>query len=139
MRKSLPCRVVLDTNVLLSAILFGGYPRTILESAKKRDLHLVTSKALLLEAANVLSKKFAWSSSDIQDVVQGVDVFAEVIATHSKLRVIKNDPSDNMVLECALDGRAEVIISGDKRHVLPLKRFRNIPILSPATFVRKYL
>ncbi len=131
-------KAVFDTNVYLSAILFGGPPRICLELARARDVVLITSRAILLELASTLREKFRWSDKDISAVIVGISKFATIVRPQSKMDVIHEDPDDNRILEAALEGRADFIISGDKRHVLPLKTFEGIRILSAADFLKQY-
>lgn len=132
-----PFRVVFDTNIFISAIIFGGNPRAILELARAREIQLITSRAILLELAKKLHFKFGWGQGEIEEVVSGIGAFAPIVVPGKKVRKIKADPADNRVLEAALEARVEFIISGDKRHILPLKKFRNIVILSPVEFLKE--
>lgn len=134
-KKSL--RVVFDTNIFISAIIFGGNPRAILELARAGEIKLITSKAILLELAKKLHSKFSWGQGEIEEVVGGIGAFAQIVNPGKKVRKIKADPADNRVLETALEAQAEFIISGDKRHILPLKKFKNVVIVSPAEFLKE--
>ncbi len=131
-------KVVFDTNIYLSAILFGGPPRICLELARAGDVALITSRAILLELAITLREKFLWSDKDISDVIVGISKFATIMRPQSRVDMIHEDPDDNRTLEAALEARANLIISGDKRHVLPLKTFEGIRILSAADFLKQY-
>jgi uncharacterized protein len=131
-------RVVFDTNIYLSAILFGGPPRMCLELARKGTIKLYTSKAILLELAQKLANKFMWPRKDIHDVIHGIAQFAFIVQPKQRIHVIKVDPSDNIILEAAREAKANYIVSGDKKHILPLKTFEPTRILSPATFLKKF-
>lgn len=131
-------RVVFDTNVFISAIIFGGNPRVCLELAREGKIQLVTSSAILLESAKKLNEKFGWSQEEIEEVIEGIGVFAEIVSPKEHLQIVKKDEADNRILECAAEGKTDFIVSGDKRHLLPLKKFKKIPIVSPAKFVRLY-
>lgn len=130
-------RVVFDTNIYLSAILFGGALRLCLEAARRGEIILIVSRAILLELAKVLREKFGWGDSEIADVIVGLSKFSIIVRSTRKLTVIKDDPSDNRILEAAVEGKADMIISGDKQHILPLHRFRGIEILSAAEFLKR--
>lgn len=101
-------RVVLDTNVTISALFWSGHPRTIYNLVRDRKLTMLISK----------------------------DIENEFIKTSSKISVITADPTDNIFLECAADGRADYIISGDK-HLLDLGTYSGIPILKAKDFLVK--
>lgn len=133
MRQNL--NVVFDTNIYLSAILFGGNPRTCLELAREGSLQLVTSSAILFELASKLDKKFSWAVDDIKEVIEGVSTIAIVVRPREKLSVIRDDESDNRILECAKEAKADYIISGDKKHLLRMHHFENISILSAKQFL----
>lgn len=131
-------KVVFDTNILISAIIFGGNPKTCLELARTGELELYTSKPLLLEFAQKLKVKFKWDDQDINDVIEGIAKFAQITEPKLKITLIKKDPPDNRVLECALEAKADFIVSGDKKHLLSLKKFKNSPILSATEFLNIY-
>ena len=127
-------RVVLDTNVLVSGLLFDGPPGALLHLALVGDLDLVLSSALLSELERVLHRKFPHADAMAWETLAILKDTADLVTPTSRLIVIADDVDDNRVLECALDGRADTMVSGD-RHLLALKTFRHIRILSP----REYL
>lgn len=123
-------RVVFDTNIFISAIIFGGNPRQCLELAREGEIQLYTSKAILLELTKKLIKKFAWNEEETGEMIKGLGVFSKIVIPKSQVSVIKDDPADNKILECAIEGEVDYIVSGDKKHILPLKRFKNIPTVT---------
>ena len=129
-------RVVLDTNVYISAILFGGNCEEILRFAALGSYDLIISESILKELKGILDKKFHWSKKQISETLSYIKGLAEVIKPDISLSVIKNDPSDNKILECALKAKAACIVTGDKAHLLPLKVYKGIKILSPSDFLR---
>lgn len=128
-------KVVFDTNVFISAILFGGNPRKILELAREGEIRLFTSSAILLELAEKLYIKFQWSQEEIKDVVLGIGAFTQTVKPQTKIHKITADPDDNRILECAIKAKADFIISGDKHHMLSLKEFEGVKIVSPTEFL----
>lgn len=129
-------RVVLDTNVYISAILNPGKARDALELAREGAFTLVISEPILLEIERLLRLKLGYRSNDIALVLQairGLRVFASPAQT---LSVIKDDDADNRLLECALEGAAQYIVTGDQRHLLPLQQFEGTRLVSPSAFVR---
>lgn len=131
-------RVVIDTNVFVSALNFGGPPDEVLSLVWAGDVQLIISPFLLDEITGVLQETFGWSRTHTTQVLQKIKRFAVVVVPSTTLSVIKERSADNRVLECAVDGKARYIISGDKRHLLCLKEYQGIAIISPADFLRLY-
>jgi uncharacterized protein len=129
-------KVVFDTNVLVSAIIFGGNPRACLDLARDRKVDMFTSKTLLLELTQKLNKKFQLREDKIENIIKGISFFTTIIAPQINITLIKQDPSDNAVLEAAIQANADYIISGDKKHLLPLKKFKGISIIAAANFLK---
>lgn len=127
--------IVCDTNILISAIIYGGNPERIIFAAKKGELSLFISPAILLELSRILHVKFGWQEYQIREAISYLGNLSTVIKPTKRITLIRTDTSDNRILECALAARADYIVSGDKRHLLPIKKFRNIPIVSPAAFL----
>jgi putative PIN family toxin of toxin-antitoxin system len=127
-------RVVADTNVFISALMFGGLPGSFLDLALLQSFLLVTSPALLDELDEKLRLKFGLSPNDADLVRARLQSSAVVVKPIVILEVIKDDPDDNRVLECALAGEANYIVSGD-RHLLQLSSYEGIPILTVRQFM----
>ena len=128
-------RIVLDTNVLISAFVFpGGTPEEVYRLVLEGKVELITSRPLLAELGSILTSKFGWQRDRVEDVVSQILRIAEVVKPTKKLLVITADPSDNRVLEAALEGRAETVVSGD-RHLLQLESWRGISFRSPSAFL----
>ena len=127
-------RVVFDTNILVSALVFpGGQGDAALRRIIAGTDRLLMSRAILDELLEVLSRKFARDAEELAHVAVFVSELAMVVAPRRRLRVVKDDP-DNRILECAIAGRAEAIVTGDKA-LLALGNFRNIPVVT----LRSYL
>jgi len=105
-------RVVFDTNIIISAVVFGGPPRLCLEFAREGRFELFITSAILLELSHVI----------------------EVV---HKINTIISDDSDNRILEAAAQARAHLIVSGDKRHILPLKKYKKTKIITAAEFLKQ--
>ncbi|MCX6557149.1 MAG: putative toxin-antitoxin system toxin component, PIN family [Candidatus Aminicenantes bacterium] len=130
--------LVLDSNVYISAVLFGGKPRQIIEAALAGRIRLAVSASILEEIEGVLSgKKFKFPETAAREIVSEISILAEIFEAVEKVSQIKNDPDDNRILECALAASAAAIVSGDS-HLLALGSFRGIPILSPGKCLEKY-
>lgn len=122
-------RVVFDSNVYISALLFDGPPRQILEFAMKRHVILIASDAIINETAGKLRDKFSWPEHRIEQFVRATSRLAELNKPKRKTSVAP-DEADNRVLKWAIAGEANLIISGDK-HLLRLKSYQRIPIQKP--------
>jgi putative PIN family toxin of toxin-antitoxin system len=131
-------RVVADTNVLISALLFGGLSEQIFLAGLRGEIQLITSPPLLRELERVLRGKFEFDVRLVKEILDQVKDVMEIVEVASRIDVISHPEEDNRVLECAVDGRAEAIVTGDTKHILPLKEYRGIKILSPSEFA-KYL
>jgi len=132
-------RAVIDTNVLISAIFWTGSPKRLLNRVRRGEVTLVTSRVLLDELKEILvrpDKPFKLTEEEADRVVKAMQNVAEVVETQSQVRVCR-DEKDNKVLECAVDGRAEWIITGDA-HLLELQSFKNVRIVTVAEFLRKF-
>lgn len=129
-------KVVADTNVYISAILFGGKPEEVRDLAWKGEIEFLLSEEILGEIARVLKRKFGWSDQPISETLEEIRDISTLIIPIKTLSVIKEKESDNRILECAVEGKAQYIVSGDKHHLLPLKEFRGISILSLGEFLR---
>jgi len=129
-------RVVLDTNVYLSALLHGGKPEKILWHSHnpQQRYELYTSIAILQELARVLIEKFLWLDRDTNKEIHRLADWADVVKTTKSISAIPSDESDNRILECAVKAKANFIVSGDA-HLLDLKEYKGIRILKPAQFL----
>lgn len=132
-------RVVFDTNIFISAILFGGNPRTCLEMARLDEIELYTSKTLFLELAEKLRDKFGYSEPEIVEIIEGLSRFIQIVEPKITVDIIKQDESDNRVLEVAKEVGADFVVSGDKKHILPLRQFGKVHIVSATDFLKVVL
>lgn len=125
-------RVVLDTNVLIAAALKGEFAESIVEMANENLLILVTSEDILNELIVKLHTKFNWQRIDINSFVTIIKEMSSVVEVTEKVSVVIRDPKDNKVLECALAGKADLIVSADQ-DLIQLKIFQGIGIIHPKT------
>jgi uncharacterized protein len=132
--------VVLDTNVIVSAILSRkGNPAEIIRRWEAEEFDVATSQVLIQELEKALNynqvRKYTQTSDEeIQNLLARLHTAAIVVDPQIQLNVIAKDPDDNRVLECALSARAHYIISGNK-HLLDLKEHEGVIIMSPASFL----
>jgi len=131
-------RVVLDSNVLISAVVFGGKPREILDLAVGGKIKLALSGDILEETRAVLAgKKFRYPARVLYSIEKEITVVCEIVDPEEEIQSIPEDSQDNRVLACAVEAGSDYIITGDK-HLLELGRFRNIKIARPDEFLREY-
>ena len=128
-------RVVLDANIYISAILFGGLPDEIIKLGQIGSIQILLSDQIKSEIKKVLKVKFKWTDNQIKETEQFLsDITEKVDSSSITIDVIKDDPTDNQVLETAKSGKADIIISGDS-HLLKLKKYKSIKIISPRDFL----
>jgi len=133
-------RAVLDANVFVSALLSPkGFPSRVLAAWRAERFHLVTSLAILEEISRVLqypkiALRHHWPEERIQLFIEDVAHLAILTPGERRLNLIAEDPSDNRYLECAMEGAAEYIVSGDQ-HLLRLRTYEGIRILTPGEFL----
>lgn len=129
-------RIVLDTNVLISALLFGGRLESLIEKWKAGALVPVFSRATFAEFRKVLTyPRFGLTEQEINVIIEDeILPYSDVVETGEEISGICRDSGDDIFLSCALAARAEAIVSGDQ-DLLDLGSFRDIPILSVNTFL----
>lgn len=133
----MPLRVVVDTNIFISSF-WGGKPREIIDLWSHGDIILCISDEILKEYLEVMIRlKLSPDKIDKFIVLFGEKHFIENIKPIQNFKIIKDDPDDNMFIDCAVALKADYIISGDK-HLLNLKSFKNIALLAPAEFLIIY-
>ena len=127
-------RVVFDTNILVSAIVLpGGRGDDALRRILEGPDELIISKPIIDELLLVLARKFSRDPEELSRIALFINDAAELVHTRRRLRVLEDEP-DNRILECALKGRAETIVTGDKR-MLELGSYKTVSIVS----LRQYL
>lgn len=129
---------VIDTNVLISAIFWTGRPKQLLNKIRHGEITFLTSQILLDEFNKILvraDKPFKLSEKEAEQVVETMRNLAEVIQPRSRVSIC-GDENDNRVLECAVDGRAEWIISGDL-HLLELQSYQGVKVVTVGDFLNQ--
>lgn len=136
-------KVVLDTNVIVSGTLIEkGHPAKILNEWRDGRFTLVISEEIIEEVKDVLNdkelrKKYKkLTKQRVGRLINFIRRHSLIVPGKLHLEVVKEDPEDNKILTAALEGDADCIVSGDD-HLLKLKRFQGIPILSPANFAKQ--
>jgi uncharacterized protein len=126
-------RVVLDTNIYISGWGFGGKPALVLDAIALPRVTLIATNEILAELEDVLSKKFGWPRRSIDSALEKIRNTAAMVNPSFVLTDCA-DPDDNRILEAAVAGVADCIVSGDN-HLLRMKTFRGIEILTPGDFL----
>ena len=131
--------VVVDTNVFVSAFLFGGIPGRLIELWKSRKIKPYLSSEIITELLRVLAyPKFELTEEEIQYLLYfEILPYCKVVQTESGSIIIKADPSDDKFLRCCGATKAKVLISGD-RHLLKLRKYKNTLVLTPAQFLKRF-
>ena len=128
-------KVVLDSNIIISATIFGGKPRAVLELALEGKIELAVSTEILQEIRTVLSgKKFQFPAPVINSIITEIEIIGEIVEPLITIKTIQKDPADNKILECAVAAGADLIVSGDV-HLLELKVFQGIRIVNASDFL----
>ena len=127
-------KVVFDANILVSALVFpGGRGEAALRRIVEEQDQLVISKPILGKLLGILGRKFARDAEELAHAAVFLSELGTTVKPRQRLRVVKDDP-DNRILECAITGRADAIVTGDKA-LLALREYRGVHILS----LREYL
>ena len=128
-------RIVLDTNIIVSAIFFKGKPREIYDFVLNERYVTITSSTLISELTGILIKRFSLSLAEIHLIEHQIREIFEVVHPKESINVVR-DIDDNRVLEAAVEGKCQYIITGDK-DLLVLKSFQNIEIVTPEQFLNR--
>jgi uncharacterized protein len=126
-------RTLCDTNVLVSAVIAGGPPSRIVEEAIEGRLALVLADPVLLELERVLRVKLGFEPERVRSMKTFlIDLASERVAAPAKSpEAITGDPDDDVILACAVAVEVEVLVSGDRRHLLPVGEYRGVRIVTP--------
>ena len=134
----MPPVVVYDTNVLLSGIGWGGKPGLCLELARQGSVKGLTCTGILQELEEKLPIKLNFSSVRTAATLEDLRCFLTLVRIHNTLTGVTADPDDDKVIECAVRGAATHIVTGDRRHLLPLGNYQNIRIITAAEFYAQF-
>lgn len=126
-------KVILDTNILISALGFGGKPREIFKLVLNKKIKAISSRVLLAEFDDVISKKFPKLASEMDRIQKQFRKNMKIVKPSHSVHILKDEP-DNRVLEAAFEGNCDYIVTGDN-DLLNLKIYKNIIILKPDDFL----
>lgn len=135
--------VVLDTNVLVSALITpkGSFPHQIYQKFKEQEFILLTSAPILSEIEDVINrphlvKNYSLTINQRRKIIKELMALSFVVSETQELKVVINDPDDDKFISCAVVGEADYLVSGDN-HLLNLKQYQNIKIVSPRQFLEE--
>ena len=123
--------ITFDTNVLLSATLWdGSVAQKLLFDLIRQGIKIYSTTEILSEYQEILKRDFDFSDKEISEIMEKVLVFVTLVNPKTKVNVVKDDPDDDVIIECALESESKYIITYDK-HLLNLKEYRGIRIIRP--------
>ena len=128
-------RVVLDTNVTISALNFPGNERMVLELALRGRFEFYLSLFILEEVAEVLMRKFGWDEERAAQAVRVIENSATIVDPTRLAEVIEGGHADNRILECVVAANADYLVTGDRRHLLPLQEHQGTRIVNAPRFL----
>lgn len=133
-------KAVLDTNVVVSALLFRGEISRVHALWKEKAFAIAASKEIMEEYIRVLAyPKFNLTEKEIEDIIrEELLPYIEPVLAVEKLSNICEDPDDDKFLACLMASEADCLVSGDA-HLLNLKKFNGRPIITASTFLKKFL
>lgn len=118
-----------DTNIIISAIFWRGRPYEFMRSAIEGRCQLILSEAILSEVSDKLKIRFGVPEERIEEYERILLANSRLVNPSTRIHAVKSDPSDNKILECALEGRADYIVTGDK-HLLKIKEHSGVRIVT---------
>lgn len=123
--------VTFDTNVLLSATLWdGSVAQKLLFDLIRQDVKIYSTPEILSEYQEILKRDFDFSDNDVDEIMEKIMGFVTLVSPTVKVDVVKDDPDDNSIIECALESNSKYIITYDK-HLLNFKEYQGIRIIRP--------
>lgn len=128
-------KAVLDANIFISSLFWRGAPYKIVQKGLKGIFIILTSLEILEEVRDKLINKFHFPLEDTNDFIEILAINSKIIEPTIKLNIVKEDLSDNKIIECGLTGKANYIVSGDK-HLLKIKEYQKIKIITSQNFLK---
>ncbi|MDP3639787.1 MAG: putative toxin-antitoxin system toxin component, PIN family [Nanoarchaeota archaeon] len=123
--------ITFDTNVLLSATLWdGSVAQKLLFELIRQEVKIYSTTEILSEYQEILKRDFDFSDKEVSEIMEKVLTFVTLVSPQTKIKVVKDDPDDDQIIECALESNSEYLITYDK-HLLHLKEYRGIRIIRP--------
>jgi len=131
-------KVTVDTNFLISATQWDySVAHKLLNKFILSDDEIFTTQDILDETMEVLERDFEYSKNEAKNIIEKILLFAKLIEIKQKVAIIKDDPDDNKVIECAIESSSDYIVTYD-RHLLKLKEYKGIKIITPEEILKKF-
>jgi putative PIN family toxin of toxin-antitoxin system len=130
----LAIKVVIDTNIYISAIFWGGKPRAVIDLGRDKKIQIFTSPDIENEISEKLRVKFNLPESEVNQILFDFSTFTFPIIVKKKYQVVSKDPDDDKFIECAMQCHADFIVTGD-HHLLDIREYSGIKILSASEFL----
>lgn len=130
-------KIVIDTNIYISAIFWGGKPREIIELGRSGNIFIFSSSEIKMEIDEKLRLKFKLDAQETFHILLDFSTFTTPVKITKRIEAIKDDPDDDKFIECAMACGADYIVSGDK-HLLKLKAYEGTKIINAAEFLSFY-
>ena len=127
-------KVVIDTDIYISAIFWDGKPRKIIDLGREKNILILISADIEREIAKKLKVKFKLNEEEVNKILLDFSTFTIPIEVTKQMNLISDDPDDDKFLECAVSGKADYIVSGDN-HLLKLREYAGIKILKSSQFL----
>ena len=127
-------KVVLDTNVFISALFWKGPPYQIFKKILEGTILNFISPPILNEVQERLLNKFKLPPEKVKEFLEIIIFSSTIVYPKKKLEIVKRDPADNKIIECAVEAKVSFIISGDK-HLLEIEKYNGIKIITPKKFL----
>lgn len=130
-------RVACDTNVLVSAFIAGGPPSRTIEETVDGNLDLVLLEPAMVELVRILSEKLGFGIEQLKEVQSLLsDIAVDSQRTPSREpEALTGDPDDDLILACAVEAQVDVLVSGDRKHLIPIGEHQGVRILTPQAFL----
>jgi|SRR3989338_2279679 len=127
-------RAVLDTNIFISALFWRGAPHEVLQAGFSGKFTPLVSAEIIWELEERLKNKFHFPDSDTDEFLEVLTLNSYIVEPSIQLEVVRADPTDNKIVECAVAGRAHFIVSGD-HHLLDVREHGGIKVVTARTFL----
>ena len=123
--------ITFDTNVLLSpTFLHGSVAQKLLFDLIRQGIKIYSTTEILSEYQEILKRDFDFSDDEVSEIIEKVLAFVTLVNPQTKIKAVKDDPDDDIIIECALESKSKYLITYDK-HLLNLKEFRGIRVIKP--------
>ena len=131
-------KVTVDTNFLISATQWDySVAHKLLKNFILSDAEIFTTQDILDETAEVLERDFGYNKEEVKNIIEKILLFVKLIEPKQKVEIIKDDPDDNKVIECAVESSSDYIVTYDG-HLLKLKDYKGIKIMKPEEILKEF-